>query len=65
MAKVSFSRKKRRLRIQEREGPPADRREARGQAGIPPEYMLDPCFGLFQPLISYVLLCISLWIGQN
>ena len=31
MAKVSFSRKKRRLRIQEREGPPADRREARGQ----------------------------------
>lgn len=31
MAKVSFSRKRRSLRIQEREGPPADRREAWGR----------------------------------
>ena len=27
--------------------------------------MLNPCFGLFQPFISFVLLCVSLWIGQN
>lgn len=46
MAKVSFARKGKRLRIWEREGPPVHRGEAWGGSGIHLGYMLNSCFGL-------------------